>query len=150
VLYGASVVCTVEKAVGLGVDVVVDATVVDSGSVGFVVIGVVEVIAVLVEDVNCVVVSGMLVAVVDATVDAVPGRLVVIAASVVVVGRVIEVDGEDSEVDAAVVAVECGLVGLVDANGVVVVSNIVDDDSCFDVVVATEAVVDSTADVVSD
>jgi hypothetical protein len=57
-----------------------------SGSVGLVVDGVVEFVAVLVEDVNCAVVSGKLVAFVDATVDGVPGRLVVIAASVVVVG----------------------------------------------------------------
>jgi hypothetical protein len=63
---------------------------------------------------------------------------------------VLEVDGEDSEVDAAVVAVDCGCVGLFDAKFVLVVSNVVGDDSCFDVVAATEAVVDSTAEVVSD
>jgi hypothetical protein len=121
-----------------------------SGSVGVVVDDVVEVNAVLVEDVNCVVVSGILVAAVVATIEVVPGRLVVVAAFAVVVGRALGVEGVDSEVDAAVVAVECGLVGPVDANGVVVVSNVIDGDSCCEVVVATEAVVDSTVEVVSD
>jgi hypothetical protein len=105
---------------------------------------------VLVEDGNCVVLSGMLVAVVDATIEVVLGRLVMVAASVVVVDIALGVEGVDSEVLAAVIVVDCGCIVLFDANNVVAVSNVVSDDNCFDVVVAPEAVVDSTAEVVSD